>query len=121
MILSFDALMRWTYIISRCYHISKDVSLSSAFSLCYWLLLVSTLATSSRVSYLVVPWLSILLMHSETEPESDVDSVNDDVNKDTDEWIAMEPSGSKTLDSFEILVRLFMSTYAASNIHVVIA
>ena len=58
---------------------------------------------------------------SETEPESDADSVNDDVDKDTDEWIAMEPSGSETLDSFQVLVRLFMSAYAASNIHVVIA
>ena len=57
---------------------------------------------------------------SETEPESDADSVNDDIDKDTDEWIAVEPSGSETLDSFQVLVRLFMSAYAASNIHVVI-
>jgi DNA ligase-4 len=58
---------------------------------------------------------------SETEPESDADSVNDDIDKETDEWIAVEPSGSETLDSFQVLVRLFMSAYAASDTHVVIA
>lgn len=41
---------------------------------------------------------------SATEPESDADSVNDDVNQDTDEWITVEPSGSETLDSFHVLV-----------------
>ena len=56
---------------------------------------------------------------SETEPESDADSVNDDVDQDTDEWIAMEPSGSEFLTHSK-LVRLFMSVYATSNIHVVI-
>ncbi|KAN0088925.1 ATP dependent DNA ligase domain containing protein [Tylopilus felleus] len=39
---------------------------------------------------------------SATEPESDADSVNDDVDKDIDEWIAVEPSGSDTLDSFHV-------------------
>lgn len=42
---------------------------------------------------------------SETEPESDVDSINDDVGKDIDEWIEA-PSGSETLESFQVLVSL---------------
>jgi len=29
--------------------------------------------------------------------------VNDDIDKETDEWIAVEPSGSETLDSFQVL------------------
>ena len=51
---------------------------------------------------------------SETEPESDADSVNDDVDKDTDEWIAVS-GGSETLDSLQVLVSLLMSIYAAAS------
>ena len=51
---------------------------------------------------------------SETEPESDADSVNDDVDKDADEWIAVS-GGSETLDSFQVLVSLLMSIYAAAS------
>ncbi|KAF8433261.1 ATP dependent DNA ligase domain-containing protein [Boletus edulis BED1] len=40
---------------------------------------------------------------SATEPESDADSVNDDVENDLDEWVAVEPSGSETLDSFQVM------------------
>lgn len=41
---------------------------------------------------------------SETEPESDADSVNDNVGEDNDEWVNVEGSGSETLDSFHVLV-----------------
>jgi hypothetical protein len=37
---------------------------------------------------------------SETEPESDTDSVGED----NDEWVNVEGSGSETLDSFHVLV-----------------
>lgn len=55
---------------------------------------------------------------SATEPESDADSVNDDVDKDIDEWIAVEPSGSDTLDSFHVSVSAHMVTNVASATHV---
>lgn len=57
---------------------------------------------------------------SETEPESDVDSLNDDVGQDTDEWIELGPSGSETLDSFQVLVSPLTSTSEASGSHVFI-
>lgn len=57
---------------------------------------------------------------SATEQESDVDSLNDDVGKDTDEWVELEPSGSKTLDSFQVLVSPLTSTSEASGSHVFI-
>ena len=63
-------------------------------------------------------WLKVdakqmVIDDSATEPESDAgdaDSVNDDVDKDTDEWVALESTGSETLDSFQVLVRSFVST-----------
>lgn len=56
-------------------------------------------------------WLSVDARHatteeSETEPESDVDSVNDDIGKDTDEWTEVRASGSETLESFQTLASI---------------
>lgn len=70
-------------------------------------------------------WLSVDARHtvtedSATEPESDADSSGDDIDKDTDEWIAVEPSGSETLESFDVLVSPLISTYVASGTHVFI-
>ncbi|KAI9457174.1 ATP dependent DNA ligase domain-containing protein [Boletus coccyginus] len=53
-------------------------------------------------------WLNVDSRHtvtedSATESESDADSLNDDIDKDADEWIAMEASGSETLESFDVL------------------
>lgn len=59
----------------------------------------------------LVDWLRVDAGHiptddSETEPESDVDSLNDDVGKDVDEWTEVHASGSETLETFQTLVSL---------------
>lgn len=41
---------------------------------------------------------------SATESESDVDSVNDNTEQATDEWIVVETSGSDTLELFQVIV-----------------
>lgn len=70
-------------------------------------------------------WLNVDARHtvtedSATESESDADSLNDDIDKDADEWIAMEASGSETLESFNVLVSPLISTWVASGTHVFI-
>lgn len=70
-------------------------------------------------------WLSVDARQADaedsaTEPESDVDSLNDDVGKDTDEWIELELSGSETFDSFQVLVSPLTSTSEGSGSHVFI-
>lgn len=55
---------------------------------------------------------------SATELESDVDSLNEDVGNDTDEWI--DAGQSETLDSFQVLVSTLTSTSEASGSHVLL-